>query len=272
MPLENKMKFESTRESKATGEKDMSAMNYYEILGVSRSATKEEIKDAFRKLSPKHHPDIVGENPTFRYLSEAYSVLKDHRKKGIYDDSLQYYEQSGAVSDTIDHPSYADYNEYPEGDAKEPDGAEHQEASEPSGNSTFHSEEKRADDYESSNSRDRERTHPNTPKNDPPKQDPKYDERNFITDREKLRDKARKLADQLQRIRTMIHEHESELRVLRLRPSSKEHVLDLQEELNDLKRMEAELQKTVNETAAKDDELRQRSHESRRKWRYWEAA
>ncbi len=64
-------------------------MDYYEILGVSRNATKIEIKKAYRKLAMKYHPD---KNPgdkeaeeKFKLINEAYQVLSDDEKRAIYD-------------------------------------------------------------------------------------------------------------------------------------------------------------------------------------------
>ena len=60
--------------------------NYYEILGVSKEATAEEMKKAYRKLSLKYHPD---KNPQgeekFKEISKAYGVLSDVNKKANYD-------------------------------------------------------------------------------------------------------------------------------------------------------------------------------------------
>ena len=60
--------------------------NYYEILGVSKEATAEEIKKSYRKLSLKYHPD---KNPDgeekFKEISEAYTILGDTEKRSKYD-------------------------------------------------------------------------------------------------------------------------------------------------------------------------------------------
>jgi molecular chaperone DnaJ len=60
--------------------------DYYEILGVSKSATADEIKRAYRKLALEHHPDRHGgEDTKFKELGEAYEVLKDEKKRAAYD-------------------------------------------------------------------------------------------------------------------------------------------------------------------------------------------
>ncbi|MBI2024231.1 molecular chaperone DnaJ [Candidatus Giovannonibacteria bacterium] len=59
--------------------------DYYEILGVQKGATKDEIKRAFRKLAHKHHPDKGGSEDKFKEINEAYQVLSDDRKKAEYD-------------------------------------------------------------------------------------------------------------------------------------------------------------------------------------------
>src|SRR5882724_2654750 len=64
--------------------------DFYEVLGVSKTATVEEIKTSYRKAAMKWHPDRNPENKTeaevkFRECTEAYSVLSDQEKRQIYD-------------------------------------------------------------------------------------------------------------------------------------------------------------------------------------------
>lgn len=61
-------------------------MDYYEILGIPRNASKEEIKQAYRKLAHKYHPDKKGGNEKrFKEINEAYHVLADETKRTQYD-------------------------------------------------------------------------------------------------------------------------------------------------------------------------------------------
>lgn len=63
----------------------MSKRDYYEILGISKSASADEVKKAFRKAAIEHHPDRGGDEAKFKELNEAYEVLKDPSKKQRYD-------------------------------------------------------------------------------------------------------------------------------------------------------------------------------------------
>src|SRR5881392_529284 len=64
--------------------------DYYEVLGIARTAAVDEIKSAYRKAALKWHPDRNPENKSeaevkFRECTEAYSVLSDAQKRQIYD-------------------------------------------------------------------------------------------------------------------------------------------------------------------------------------------
>jgi molecular chaperone DnaJ len=59
--------------------------NLYDILGVSKSASSEEIKKAYKKLALQHHPDKGGDEEVFKKISGAYSVLSDEQKRAEYD-------------------------------------------------------------------------------------------------------------------------------------------------------------------------------------------
>jgi curved DNA-binding protein len=64
--------------------------DYYDVLGVPRTATQKEISSAFRKLARKHHPDLNAGNKEaearFKEISEAHEVLSDSKKRGLYDE------------------------------------------------------------------------------------------------------------------------------------------------------------------------------------------
>jgi len=77
--------------------------DYYEVLGVSRTATEDEIKKAYRKLALKYHPDKNPENrreaeERFKELVEAYQVLSDSERRGLYERfGHAAFEQGGAT-------------------------------------------------------------------------------------------------------------------------------------------------------------------------------
>lgn len=60
-------------------------MDHYQTLGVSKNATPDEIKKAYRKLASQHHPDKGGETAMFQKIEEAYRVLSDPKQRQQYD-------------------------------------------------------------------------------------------------------------------------------------------------------------------------------------------
>ena len=66
-------------------EEVMSSKNYYDILGIAKDASTDEIKKAFRRQAVKHHPDRGGDEAKFKELNEAYEVLSNPEKKQRYD-------------------------------------------------------------------------------------------------------------------------------------------------------------------------------------------
>jgi curved DNA-binding protein len=73
--------------------------NYYDILGISKDATAEEIKKAFRRLARQFHPDLNPGNKEaeerFKDINEAYEVLSDSGNRGQYDQFGQFWKQRG---------------------------------------------------------------------------------------------------------------------------------------------------------------------------------
>jgi len=69
--------------------------DYYDILGVKKSATADEIKKAFRRLARKHHPDTGGDEEKFKEINEAYEILSDTEKRQQYDTYGQYFGGQG---------------------------------------------------------------------------------------------------------------------------------------------------------------------------------
>src|SRR5580698_8820477 len=66
----------------------MEFKDYYKVMGVARDATEAQIKQAYRKLARKYHPDVSKEKDAearFKEVGEAYEVLKSHERRAAYD-------------------------------------------------------------------------------------------------------------------------------------------------------------------------------------------
>ena len=95
--------------------------NYFQVLGVERSADADAVKRAFRKLARQYHPDVnpgdASAEARFKEISEAYEVLSDPDKRRRYEQFGQYWNQAGAQGGAapgmdVDFGRYGNFDDF----------------------------------------------------------------------------------------------------------------------------------------------------------------
>jgi curved DNA-binding protein len=95
--------------------------DYYQLLGLPKTATQDEIKKAFRKLAAKHHPDKNPGNKAaeekFKEINEAYTVLSDEEKRRFYDqygttDGRPPFAQGGGFQGNVSPEDFAGFSDF----------------------------------------------------------------------------------------------------------------------------------------------------------------
>jgi molecular chaperone DnaJ len=93
----------------------VSKRDYYEVLGIARTATEQDIKSAYRKLALKHHPDRNPDDKAaeekFKEAAEAYAILADREKRGLYDRFGHAGVSSAAGGAGFDPTIFADFGD-----------------------------------------------------------------------------------------------------------------------------------------------------------------
>eukprot|EP00300_Choanocystis_sp_HF-7_P027533 c32675_g1_i1.p1 GENE.c32675_g1_i1~~c32675_g1_i1.p1 ORF type:complete len:433 (-),score=95.27 c32675_g1_i1:27-1325(-) len=79
--------------------KNVDTNEYYELLGVAKDASPEEIRKAYRRMAVKHHPDKGGDEAKFKQIQEAANVLMDEEKRRIYDEHGKDGLEGGDMGD-----------------------------------------------------------------------------------------------------------------------------------------------------------------------------
>jgi len=86
--------------------------DYYEILGVAKNASPDEVKRAYRKLAQQYHPDKGGDAEKFKEINEAYQVLSDPQKRAQYDKFGANFEQARAGGGFSGFNGFRDFSSY----------------------------------------------------------------------------------------------------------------------------------------------------------------
>lgn len=86
--------------------------DYYDILGISRGASQDEIKAAFRRLAMEHHPDRGGDQEKFKNINEAYQTLGDSNLRAQYDQYGATFEQMRSHGGTAGFEGFRDWASY----------------------------------------------------------------------------------------------------------------------------------------------------------------
>ncbi len=86
--------------------------DYYQILGLAKGASKEDVKKAFRKQASKYHPDKqTGDEEKYKEVTEAYAVLSDDKKKAEYDTYGQAFNNAGGAGFGGGSSSWGDFQQ-----------------------------------------------------------------------------------------------------------------------------------------------------------------
>lgn len=89
--------------------------DYYEILGIKKDASDQEIKNTFRRLAHKYHPDKAGGNAErFKEVNEAYQILSDPEKRAMYDQYGSAFNQAQTKGDVGGFDNFRDWATYAE--------------------------------------------------------------------------------------------------------------------------------------------------------------